>query len=139
MAGTFTASVKDWSEKAKRNADLVVKRSIQDTAELMTRRQPSIKETGTYEEGKVPVDTGELINSQAVSINGGVAGQGDVSYAAIMQGMELGDTFQAVFTAPHARPIEYGVTGKFPGRFYVREAVQQWQNTVAKNAAKLKD
>lgn len=140
MAGKFTASVKNWSEKAKRNAELVVRQSVQDVAEQMTRRQPSVKETGgSFEIGKVPVDTGELINSQVVRINGGVVGQGPVSYSAMVGQMDLGDAIEAVFTAQHARPIEYGVTGKFAGRFYVREAVQRWQEIVAKNAARLKD
>jgi len=128
-----------WSQKALRNMDLVVKGSVQDMGELMTRRQPSIEETGTYQEGLVPVDTGELINSQEGSINGGVIAFGQIDYAAFVAGMEIGDVIQAVFTAEHARPIEYGVTGKFPGRFYVRNAVQNWQAVVAANAALLED
>lgn len=139
MAQTFTASVRGWTKKAKQNAELVVRGSTQDVGELMTRRQASVKDTGTYVEGRVPVDTGELINSQQVSINGGVIGSGDVSYAALVAGMDLGDVFQAVFTAEHARPMEYGVTGKFAGRFFVRNAVQQWPVIVEQNALQFRD
>jgi hypothetical protein len=133
------ANLGQWSEKVQRNLDLVVKGSIQDVGEIMTRRQPSIKETGTFEVGKVPVDTGELINSQEGSLNGGVVAAGDIDYAALVAGMELGDTVQAVFTAPHARPMEYGVSGKFPGRFFVRNAVQNWQAIVHANAALMEE
>ena len=137
---SFGAAVKGWSEKAKRNADLVVKDAIQTTALAMSQRQPSVKETdGFYEVGKVPVDQGELINSQQVSLNNSIVATGDVAYAALIYGMELGDMFEAVFTSEHARPIEYGVTGKFLGRYYVLSAVQEWDNTVAASAAKFKD
>lgn len=139
MAGTFTADVRRWTEKARRNADLVVRGAAQDVCELMTRRQASITETGTYREGFVPVDTGELIASQVVSLNGGSIGRGDVSYAALVMGMDAGDVLEAVFTADHARPMEYGVSGRFGGRFFVRNAVQQWPTVVQANAALFKD
>ena len=135
----FTADVRNWTEKARRNAELVVRGSIADVGELMTRRQASVKDTGgSFREGFVPVDTGELISSQEVAINGGVVGQGVVSYEAVVGGMDLGDTVQAVFTAPHARFMEYG-TGNIAGRFFVRNAVQQWQTIVDANAAQFRD
>jgi hypothetical protein len=52
--------------------------------------------------------------------------------------MEMGDTVQAVFTAQHARPKEYG-HGTAPGWFFVRNAVQQWQVIVDQNAAQFRD
>lgn len=135
---TFTAEIKNWSDKALRNIDLVTKQATQDTLEQMSERQPSIKETGTFEIGKVPVDTGALINSQIASINGAVVASGPVEYSAVILGMELGDTVEAVFTAEYARAIEYG-TSKFPGRFFVRSAVQGWQGNVNAAAARFKD
>jgi hypothetical protein len=48
--------------------------------------------------------------------------------------MRAGDISELIFTAPHARYHEYGVTGKFGGRFYVRNAVQQWDRIVEANA-----
>lgn len=138
MAGTFSAQVRNWSEKAKRNTDLVIRGATKDVCELMTRRQPSIKDIGTYREGFVPVDTGELISSQVASLNGSQIGRGDISYSALVAGMDAGDVFEAVFTAPHARHVEYG-TSRFPGRFFVRNAVQQWQTVVDQNAAQFRD
>lgn len=139
MTSRFSADVRRWTAKARRNADLVVRGSAQDVCELMTRRQASITETGTYREGFVPVDSGELIGSQVVSLNGAEIGRGEVSYAALVAGMDAGDVLEAVFTADHARPIEYGVSGKFGGRFFVRNAIQQWPTIVEQNAAQFKD
>ena len=141
---TATAAVQNWSKKALRNAELVARQAIQETATQMTTRQPGVKETGgTFEIGKVPVDESELINSQVSRINGGEASAGQVSYAAIVAGLDLGDTMEVVFTAEHARPMEYGFTTRsgtqVPGRFFVREALQNWPETVAAVAAQLSD
>lgn len=139
MSQKFVADVRAWTEKARRNAELVVRGSVQDVGELMSRRQPSVKDTGgSFQVGFVPVDTGQLIASQQVEVNGGVVASGAVDYSAAVVGMDLGDVVQAVFTAPYARHVEYG-TGRMAGRFYVRNAVQQWQTIVDQNAAQFKD
>lgn len=143
MAGTFSASVKGWSEKAKRNLDLVVKGSAQDVTELMSRRVQGVSVGGTFVEGFVPVGkTSGLINSLGFALNAlPQAGGGD--YLATLVGMELGDTFTATFSIEYARSIEYGWTTKsgsrVPGRFMVRGAVQQWQTIVSANAAQFQD
>ncbi|MEO0721948.1 MAG: hypothetical protein AAFY43_07335 [Pseudomonadota bacterium] len=143
MTQTFSADIRKWTQKAIRNAELVVRDAAATTGELMSRRQPSIKETGTFQIGLVPVDTGELVLSQVVSINGGIVATGDPAYAAVLAGFEVGDTIEAAFTAPHAPFMEYGFTADngtlVSGRFFVREAVQQWSATVAATAAKFKD
>lgn len=138
MAGTFTAQVRAWSEKAIRNMELVAKDAAQTTFEQMTVRQASITETGTFEIGKVPVDTGNLVNTQIASINGAVVNSGNVDYSAVIAGMGIGDTVQGAFTADYARHVEYG-TANMPGRFFVREAVMRWQANVDAAAAKFKD
>lgn len=138
MSGTFTAQVKGWTRKAKRNADLVVKGSISDVGELMTRRAEGTSAGGEHRVGFVPVVTGELINSHEIGINGGVVSEGPADYTAALAGMELGDTVSGVFTADHARPKEYG-HGSAPGWFYVRNAVQQWEVIVGQNAAQFKE
>lgn len=136
---TFVATIEAWTEKAKRNLDLVVRGSTQDVFELATRRQASVKQTGgLYKEGFVPVDTGELIASQRLEINGAQVAQGAAAYEAVIFGMKAGDVSTLAFTAAHARPIEYG-TSKFGGRFFIRNAVQQWQRIVEQNAAQFRD
>lgn len=138
MAGNFTAQVRAWSEKAKRNANLVVADAAQGVFADMSVRQPSIKETGTFEVGKVPVDEGVLINSLFTQVNGSTVGQGPNSYAAALAGYEGGDTILFAFSAEYSVHIEYG-TSKFPGRFMVREALNAqggWQGRVDASAAK---
>ncbi len=155
MAGSFTATIEGWSEKAIRNADLVVKQSAQDVGRAMTKPKDGLVRGAAFEEGIVPVDSGELINSVIVQVEGATTGRGagdqPPDFAAALAGIETGQTILIGFTADHARAIEYGFNpgddtdtdyegdNAVPGRFMVRLAVQQWQAIVATNAAKLKD
>lgn len=76
MTKTFTASVKAWSEKAKRNTRLIVMEASESVYNAMTTRQPGVKETGgTFEIGKVPVDLGFLANSVQVEVGGAITGK----------------------------------------------------------------
>lgn len=141
MAGTFAAQVRAWSEKAKRNAGLVVADAAQGVFRDMSVRQPSIKETGTFEIGKVPVDDGILIGSLFATLNGTQIGRGETAYIAGLAGFELGDNVMFAFSADYAQAIEYG-TVNFPGRFMVREAINGaggWQARVDASAAKFRD
>ena len=136
---TFSAQIANFTRKVERNLDLIVKDAAQTTVAAMTERQPSVRETGgSFEIGKVPVDTGFLINSLTTALNGGGSVVGADAYAAVIAGMDLGDTVQAAFTAPYARVIEYG-TGSMPGRFFVREAVAGWQAAVDAAVVKFGD
>lgn len=138
---SFAADVSRFSAKAKANIEQVVLGSIEDLFELATRRQASSTETGTYIEGFVPVDTGYLIGSSRIAINGALVAEGKVAGAnstppdaavALMK-MELGDTASLMFTAKYAPHVEYG-TNKMAGRFFMRNAVLQWQAIVDANA-----
>lgn len=135
MASTFTAQMEAFATRAKEKMTLVVKQSAQDVFELATTTQPGVEATGgKFEVGKVPVDTGNLINSFQIGLNGGRGGNvGGVDL--VIAGMKLGDSVTGVFTAAYAREVEYG-TSKMAGRFYVLSAAQQWQNIVSRNAAK---
>ena len=138
---SFTAQIENWTRKAERNAEKVIASAAQDVFADMSERQPSISETGTFEIGKVPVDTGFLINSLFASLNGFPAGQGQTAYVAAVAGFELGDTITFAFTAEYAPAIEYG-TVNMPGRFMVREALNGgggWQARVNKAAARFVD
>ena len=142
MTQSFSAQVRNWTEKAKRNAGLVVADAAQGVFADMSQRQPSVKETGgTFEIGKVPVDTGLLINSMLTTLNGGALGSGPDAYIAGLAGFELGDSIVHAFTQEYASAIEYG-TGNMPGRFMVREAINGaggWQARVDASAAKFQD
>lgn len=142
MADSFEAQVRNWSEKAIRNAGLVVADAAQSVFEDMSERQPSVKVTGgSFEIGKVPVDTGLLINSMVTTLNGGLLGEGADAYIAGLAGFELGDSITHAFTQDYAPHVEYG-TANMEGRFMVREAVNGaggWQARVDASAAKFAD
>jgi len=146
MADSFTAQIKNWSDRAKRNADLVVKQSITDVVAEMTTKTGSnskkpkhaVEGVAPFEIGKVPVDTGFLVNSLVAELNGSTVGQGQDSYILAVAGMKLGDTVTAAFTAEYALDVEYG-NSKMQGRYFVREAVLKWQSIVDQNAKKLAD
>lgn len=135
MASTFTAQMQAFATRANEKMTLVVKQSAQDVFELATTTQPGVDATGgAFEVGKVPVDTGNLINSFQIGLNGGSGARvGGVDL--VIAGMKLGDSVTGVFTANYAREVEYG-TSKMAGRFYVLSAAQQWQAIVSRNAAK---
>ena len=135
MASTFTAQMQAFTTRAKEKMTLVVKQSAADVFELATTTQPGVEATGgSFEVGKVPVDTGNLINSFQIGLNGGQGGNaGGVDL--VIAGMKLGDSVTGVFTAAYAREVEYG-TSKMAGRFYVLSAANQWQAIVSRNAAK---
>ena len=146
----FFADISRFTEKAKRNAELVVRKAAQYTFEDMTQRQPSVKETGgSFEVGKVPVDTGFLVNSTELRINGGSVAQGGggapADFAAGLAGFNAGDEAEAVFTAPYARRINYGFSGtdslgrayNQAGRLFVQTALSHWQQNVDRAAAEV--
>ncbi|MEM7778195.1 MAG: HK97 gp10 family phage protein [Pseudomonadota bacterium] len=152
MTQSFTAQVRAWSEKAKRNAGLVIADAAQEVFKDMSQRQPGVKETGgTFEIGKVPVgDSGLLANSMLTTLNGAAVGSGPEAYVAGLAGFELGDTIIHAFTQEYAMRIEYGFQGTDSlgrsydqqGRFMVREAINGaggWQSRIDTSAAKFRD
>lgn len=130
MAGNFTATIQNWNAKVERNLDLVVRQSCQDVTEEMSKRQPS----GGGQVGRVPVDTGELINSQSAGLGGG---HGGADFSAVAAQVKAGDVMTAVYEAPHAPFIEYGTSRGIKPHFFVKTAVQQWQAIVSANAARV--
>lgn len=122
---------------------LVMKEATQSVYDAMTERQAGVEQTGgSFVVGKVPVDTGLLINSVQININGGMVAKGankmPPDIVAGLVGMDLGDTIEAAFTAEYARHVEYG-TSSMGGRFFVRQAVADWQGHVDRAAAKFQD
>lgn len=139
---SFTAQVRAWAEKAKRNHLLVLRLAAQEVFRRATQRQASITETGSFEVGKIPVDTGHLIGTAEVRIRGAAVASGNPGagtppdYAVAIGYLEGGEAVELVFTAEYARHVEYGAS-KMPGRFYVRTAVADWQQIVDRAAAQV--
>lgn len=139
MTKTFSASVKGWSEKAKRNSRLIVMEASEAVYNAMTERQAGVGETGgSFVTGKVPVDTGFLANSVQVEISGAMVGQGTPDFMGVISGMKIGDSIEAAFTADYAAAVNYG-TAHMSGRFFVNQAVAQWPAFVAAAARRYKD
>lgn len=129
----LSVKIKGERDVVLRKARYIVSQALMDTLEHAQRTQPSISRTGTFEVGKIPVLTGELVNSSAV---GGAMGAD--AYAAPIAGYQLGQELAFRWTALHAAPIEYGfttVSGKHvPGRFYVTTAVGKFLEFAAARA-----
>ena len=139
MTKTFSASVKGWSEKAKRNSRLIVMEASEAVYSAMTERHAGVGEPGgSFVTGKVPVDTGFLANSVHVEISGALVGQGTPDFMGVISGMKIGDSIEAAFTAEYAAAVNYG-TAHMAGRFFVNQAVAQWPAFVAAAARRYKD
>lgn len=142
MTKSFSAGARDWSEKAKRNAKFVAMEASESVYNAMTERQASIKESGTFVIGKVPVDTAYLVGSAQIELAGTVTGTGGNNappdFLGSIAGFDLGDPIQAAFTAEYAAAMNYG-TANMPGRFFVNQAIAQWPAFVAAAARRYKD
>ncbi len=92
--------------------------------------------------GRMPVDTGFLVNSSAASTSG-IPGSGGPPPALVFATLEVGQTVWAGWTAKYARRMEYGFFGpdklgrvyNQPGNHFLTTAVQQWPQIV-KDAAR---
>ena len=121
----------DWVALAKNAKAKVIADATRDCFELATSTQPSVKQTGgSFQEGFLAIDTGELYNSQRVTVNGQTTASGPgAATSGVPDRVTQRSDVALVFDAPHARLHEYG-QGPVPGRFFVRNAVQQWLRIV---------
>lgn len=139
MARKFSAQIQDFADLTERQMKAVVVDSVHDVLEAAQTPQPSVKITGgSFEVGKIPVDTADLIQSLQIGYNGGYqATMGAVVLSAAE--FTLGDTINARWTAAHALPMELGFTavnGRLvPGRHFVGTNAARWPEFVKKNAA----
>lgn len=137
MAKTFAAQLNDFANLTKQNLKYVAINAIQDIVEAAQTPQPSVKRTGgSFQEGKIPVDTAELINSLISGANGSFGPEAADSYAVALAGYDLGDYMRFAWTAPHAMRIEAGFTGTDAmGRYYN----QAGRHFVGANAARFSE
>jgi hypothetical protein len=144
MAKSFRAQIEDFAGLTEKQMRAVVVDSVQDVLEGAQTSQPSVKVTGgTFEEGKIPVDTRSLIQSLELGYNGSyqpTQGATELSVA----GFQLGYTINARWTASYAMRIELGFSGadalgrvyNQAGRFFVSKNAARWPEIVKANAAK---
>lgn len=145
--GKFAAKVKGFAKLTKRNMRYVAVNSIQDVMEAAQTPQPSVKQTGgSFEEGKIPVDDADLINSLVSSADGGVGVEGAASYTVVISGMEIGDSLKFEWTQEYAMRIEAGFTGtdakgrqyNQPGRHFVGANAARFQEFVEARVREVK-
>lgn len=140
---SFSASVSKFSDKAKRNTGLVMKKSVQYLANDLVGNAKS-----GAGPGNIPVITGNLRNSLMSSTSPIFTGEGPFSGADINAGIlawnpDRGETLYLGWQAAYARRINYGFTGtdslgrKFNqgGRFFLEAHAARWQQYVDKAAA----
>ncbi len=134
---TFAAQVENFRAKTLKNLRYVAINAIQDVVEAAQTPQPGVGRTGgAFIEGRIPVDTGALIQSLATGLNGAAGAKGSTSYVAVLAGLEIGDTITFAWTMPYALRIEKGFVGTdSAGRTYN----QAGRHFVGKNAARFQD
>lgn len=134
----FKASqMRGWTERQKRNVELIVKQSIQDVSE--------IAQTPKAKGGRMPVRFGFLRNSFQAGLNGSTGLSGPAVYEAVVGSMKMGDTFTAGWTASYALRREKGFVGtdslgrtyNESGDFFMEHALMQWDAINQANARKI--
>lgn len=118
--------------------------SIQDVMELAQTSAQGQTAGGQLIQGRIPVVSGDLINSLAVETNGILGGEGKDSYIVAIANMELGDTLRFGWTVDYAARVHFGYRGadsagrKFnqKGWHWVTPHVKRWPQIVNKNARK---
>lgn len=143
MVSTFIASIQNFEKFTTQNLRYIAAESVQDVMEHAMRPQPSVKRTGgTFEIGKIPVDTSDLIRSLRSSVGTGGGAMGETSYIAVIAGMDPHDVLTFEWTAKHAAPMEFGFTTKsgttVPGRHFVGANAARFSEFVERNAAEVR-
>lgn len=134
MARIRAADMRKWTERQRRNVELIVRQSISDLSEMA--------QTPKAQGGRMPVDTGFLRNSYTAQ---GLTGP--AVYEVVVAGFEIGSVFEAGWTASYALRMEKGFVGQDalgrtynqPGNFFMEGALQEWQDINNRNAAKIND
>lgn len=133
----FDAQVGAHVAKYKKRLLAVLRQSAQDVFSLAQTPQPSVKVTGgSFELGKIPVDTGFLRNSFVSAVNGIEVSRGPDSYILAIANAEIGDSIFGGWTAVYAPVVNYG--GPYQGRLFATMAAQQWQSIVSSNAERFR-
>lgn len=136
MSKSFSAQVDDWVRKSENRMEAVFKTAAQDLSIAVT--------TPKARGGRMPVDTGFLINSIMAGINQPPSGpgarttepqRGDYemgnSIAVAINSAKLGDKIVFGFTANYAPYMEYR-------NGFVRLNAQQWPQLVDRAVNKVK-
>lgn len=137
---TFAASLAAFADLSKQNIRYILNEAIGDVIEgAMTPQDPVRVTGGSFETGKIPVDSKELIsslklNDQPISSKDGLDAEAVT--------LEPGGVDTFAWTAPHSARIEFGFVGEDSlgrqyeqaGRFFVSEHAVKFGEYVEKHA-----
>lgn len=138
---TFAADVTKFVELTQAKLRKVAMDSISDVMEGAMTSAKGVSAGGVRIDGRIPVVTGDLINSLVSGINGTGGAVGSMSYATVIAGMELGDTLSFTWNIEYAARIEFGFTGtdslgrtyQQPGWHFVGYNAARWPEIVENN------
>jgi len=111
MTQTFSADVKRFVELTEKQMRRVVVDSLFDVVEGAQTSAKGVTAGGTIQAGKIPVVSGDLINSLTVEINGTLGPKGKNSYEVALANYEIGDYMRFGWTMEYAMRVENGFTG----------------------------
>lgn len=131
MAKSFSADIKNWNAKARRNMQGIMREATQSLIEDM--------QTPVPRGGNMPVDLGNLRNSLASGLDGSFGPEGPDSYVLTIAGMKAGDTANFAYASQYARARHYKPESFGQGGGMWRDkAAAKWQSFVDKAAEKFK-
>lgn len=135
---SFEKQVKQFRDKTVDKIDNIYRASIRDVIDASTQEQPSVKQTGgSFEVGKIPVDSSQLAESLFLKINGNIRMHVRNTFRREVDKVKATDKVSYGWTAPHGPKIEYG-DGKVAGRFFATNGARKWRTFVNNAAAKFK-
>lgn len=142
---SFSAQVKGWTEKAKRNEVLVFRQAVQYLADAILLNK--------HKGGNLPFELGNLrrsMRASTASMPSVISGQKEFpenegQITATIAGAKITDTIYLGFQADYALRMEYGFVGtdslgrKYnqTGNNFVGSAAQRWQEFVDKAAKEI--
>lgn len=135
MAGSFEAQISAWVAETQARTEAVFKESAQRVIEEMQRPGPSVANPGGGQGGALPIASGFLRHSLAVTVGSPSSAMrdppdGEARYqydgagtTLAIAGADIGDTIFAVYTARYAQVVNYRYQ-------FVGFAADQWQRIV---------
>lgn len=144
MARSFSADVKAFAKLTEKQMRRVVVDSLYDVLEGAQTSAQGKTAGGTLIEGRIPVVSGDLINSLAVEIDGVLGPKGQGSYSVAIANYKIGDYMRFGWTIEYAMRVENGFTGtdsegrtfNQSGWHFVSYNAAKWPRIVAGHVAK---
>ena len=142
MTKTFSAQLADIERLTVEAMTYTMRQSISDVLVGAQTTQTGFGQGATsFVEGKIPVDSSDLLKSLTVD-----GAEGEKAYVVAIAGMEIGDTMEFAWTVPYARRVNSGFTGTdilgrtfdVPGRFFVDANAAKFPDHVKKRAAEVR-